>query len=97
VKVIWLRTALRNLDEAAAWIARDNPKAATRVVQRIRHATERLETHPESGRPGRIEGTRELVVPGLPYILPYRLRQDRVEILRVLHAARRWPERIEER
>jgi toxin ParE1/3/4 len=93
VRVVWLRTALRNLDEAAAWIARDRPAAATRVVQRIRRATERLAEHPESGRPGRVAGTRELVVPGLPYILPYRVREDRVEILRVLHTARRWPER----
>jgi toxin ParE1/3/4 len=92
VRVVWLRTALRNLDAAAAWIARDSPTAATRVVQRIRRATERLAAHPESGRPGRVAGTRELVVPGLPYILPCRLREDRVEILRVLHTARRWPE-----
>jgi plasmid stabilization system protein ParE len=94
VKVVWLRTALRNLDDIAAWIARDSPAAAARVVQRIRLASARLEEHPESGRPGRVEGTRELIVPGLPTSCPTGYARDRVEILRVMHAARRWPGRL---
>ncbi len=94
VKLFWLRGALRNLDDIASWIAADSPVAATRVVGRIRAAALRLESHPNSGRSGRIPGTRELVVPGLPYILPYRQRGDRIEILRVMHAARRWPRRF---
>ena len=94
MKVVWLRTALRNLDETATFIARDNADAARHVVARLRQATERLARHPDSGRPGRIAGTRELIVPGLPFILPYRVRTDRIEILRVLHASRRWPQRL---
>jgi toxin ParE1/3/4 len=94
MKVVWLRTAVRNLDETATYIARDNPGAASRVVQRLRQATERLARYPDSGRPGRVAGTRELIVPGLPFILPYRVRQKRIEILRVLHASRRWPRRL---
>lgn len=90
VKLFWLRGALRNLDDIASWIAVDSPVAATRVVGRIRAAALRLESHPNSGRPGRVPGTRELVVPGLPY----RQRDDRIEILRVMHAARRWPRRF---
>jgi toxin ParE1/3/4 len=94
MKVVWLRTALRNLDQTAAYIARDNPGAAMRVVERLRQATDRLARHPESGRPGRVADTRELIVPGLPFILPYRVRRNRIEILRVLHASRRWPRRL---
>ena len=94
MRVVWLRTALRNLDETAAYIARDNPGAASRIVERLRQAAERLARYPNSGRPGRVAGTRELIVPSLPLILPYRVRRRRIEILRVLHAARRWPESL---
>lgn len=94
MKVVWLRTALRNLDQTAAYIAQDNPDAANRVVERLREATERLARYPDSGRPGRVAGTRELIAPGLPFILPYRVRQKRIEILRVLHASRRWPNKL---
>jgi addiction module RelE/StbE family toxin len=94
MKVVWLRTALRNLDQTAAYIAQDNPNAAKRVVERLREATERLARYPDSGRPGRVAGTRELIAPGLPFILPYRVRQKRIEILRVLHASRRWPNKL---
>ena len=51
-----------------------------------------LAEHPRIGRPGRVADTRELVISGLPYILPYRVASDRVEIIRVLHSARSWPE-----
>ena len=63
MKVVWLRMALRNLDEIAAHIARDNADAAARVVERLRQATDRLVSYPESGRVGRVAGTRELIVP----------------------------------
>lgn len=90
----WLRTALANLDSEAEYIAEDNPAAAVRVVQRILRAVKLLEKNPAMGRAGRVAGTRELVVHGTPYILPYRVRGERVEILRVFHAARKWPERL---
>jgi len=93
MEVRWLRTALRNLDEAAAYIARDDPRAATRMVARIRTAVARLATHPAMGRPGRVPGTRELVVAGTRYIVPYRIQRGRVEIIRVLHSAQQWPRR----
>ena len=94
MRVVWLRTALRNLHDIAAYIARDNPGAASRIVERLRQAAERLARYPNSGRPGRVAGTRELIVPGLSLILPYRVLRRRIEILRVLHAARRWPESL---
>jgi toxin ParE1/3/4 len=94
VRVRWLRRALRNLDEEAEYIARDNPDAAARTVQRIATAVDQLTNHPASGRIGRVPGTRELVITGTPYIVPYRVRGDAVEILRVFHAARKWPDKL---
>jgi addiction module RelE/StbE family toxin len=91
VRIKWLRTALASLDAEAEYIARDNPAAASRAVTLIVEAVKRLQEFPASGRPGRVPGTRELVIPGTPYIVPYRVRGDTLEILRVFHAARRWP------
>jgi toxin ParE1/3/4 len=89
VRVRWLRKALANLDAEAEYIAVDDPAAAGRVVLRILQAAERLKKNPAMGRAGRVAGTRELVVPGTPYIVPYRVRGEAVEILRVFHAARK--------
>ena len=92
MRVRWLKRALRNLDEEAEYIARDNPQAAARIVARIAASVDRLANHPSSGRSGRVPGTRELVVSGTPYIVPYRVRGATVEILRIFHGARKWPE-----
>jgi toxin ParE1/3/4 len=78
----------------AEYISRDNPDAAARTVAAIVGAVENLKRFPASGRPGRVSGTRELVVSGTPYIVPYRVRGDAVELLRVFHAARKWPSRL---
>jgi toxin ParE1/3/4 len=94
VRVKWLRAALANLDAEAEYIAEDNPAAAGRVVQRILRAVDLLKKNPAMGRTGRVAGTRELVVAGTPYILPYRVRGEALEILRVFHAARKWPEKL---
>ena len=94
MRVRWLRRALRNLDEEADYIARDNPDAGARTALRIATAVEQLTSHPASGRIGRVPGTRELIVTGTPYIVPYRVRGDAVEILRVFHAARKWPNKL---
>ena len=91
MQVRWLRTALANLNAEAEYIARDNPAAASRVVVAITTAVDHLAHHPALGRTGRVPGTRELVVQDTPYIIPYRVRSGVVEILRVFHAARRWP------
>ena len=92
--VRWLKRALKNLDDEAEYIARDNPQAAVRIVERIAASIDRLATHPASGRPGRVPGTRELVISGTPYVVPYRVRDETVQILRVFHAARKWPEKF---
>ena len=92
MRVRWLRVALANLEAEADYIGEDSPAAARRVVQRIFRAANLLKKNPAMGRPGRVAGTREVVVAGTPYVLPYRVRANAVEILRVFHAARRWPE-----
>ena len=84
----------RRLEEIRERIAEDNPAAATRTVLRIRAAVERVSISPGLGRPGRVAGTRELVVPGTPYIVPYRLMGDVVQIITVLHGAQKWPDRF---
>lgn len=91
MRVRWLRTALANLNAEAEYIARDSPAAAARVVKSITAAVEQLAEYPALGRPGRVPGTRELIVTKTPYIVPYRVRGDVVELLRVFHAARKWP------
>ena len=92
--VRWLRRALANLDDEAAYIAEDNPQVAAEFVRHMRNSAAMLADHPNMGRPGRITGTRELVVTRFPYILPYRVRGGTVEVLRVFHTARKWPTRM---
>jgi toxin ParE1/3/4 len=93
MRVRWLRTALRNLDEEASFIASDDSVAARLVVERVLEAVAQLAAQPGLGRPGRVHGTRELVVSKTRYIVPYRVRGDTVEILRVFHTSRQLPER----
>ena len=84
----------RRLEDVRERIAVDNPAAAARTVERIRTAVERLRDFPALGRPGRVTGTRELVVPGTPYTIPYRLAGDTVQVLSLMHSAQRWPDRF---
>lgn len=90
MKIVWLRRALANLEHEADYIGQTDPAAAAHVLARLQDVVQRLADHPQSGRTGRIMGTRELVVPGLPYIIPYRVKDSRVEILRIFHTSRRW-------
>ena len=85
---------MRALDEIAGYIARDRPLAAERMLQTVEDAVASLAAHPDLGRPGRVPDTRELIVAGTPFIVPYRVREGDVQILTVLHAARRWPEQL---
>ena len=93
MRLRWLRNALRNLDDEAAYIANDNVDAARLVVQRVLDAVAMLAEQPGLGRPGRIPRTRELVGLKTRYIVPYRVRGEVVEILRVFHTSRRLPSR----
>ena len=94
MEIRWLKRALANLDAEAAFTARDEPAAAARVVDTIVQTFELLAQHPGLGRPGRVEGTRELIVADTPYLVPYRARNHVVEILRVFHGARKWPQKL---
>ena len=91
MQVKWLRRALRNLEQEAAHIARDNPQAAAALISQADESTRLLARHPDMGRPGRVPGTREWVLPDFPCIIPSRVKEQRVEILRVFHTSRKWP------
>jgi toxin ParE1/3/4 len=91
VKVAWLATARRSRASQIAYIAERNPQAALDMANAIRVSTDQLTNHPRIGRPGRVSGTRELVVPRTPYIVVYDIEGDTVRIIRVLHSAQRWP------
>jgi toxin ParE1/3/4 len=81
----------RDLNAPVDYIAQDNPPAALDMLDRIEQYTERLRQHPGMGRPGRVKSTRELVVPGTPYIVVYRLTKTEAVLLRVLHGVQQWP------
>ncbi|TDJ58286.1 MAG: type II toxin-antitoxin system RelE/ParE family toxin [Nitrospina sp.] len=89
--VVWLEDAVNDLKMIGDYIAEDDPEAAYRVLTQIQAAADSLSRHPEMGRPGRVEKTRELVIAGLPYILPYYIKKNEVRILAVLHTSRKWP------
>lgn len=91
MRVRWLRTALRLLDDGAAHIAADDPTMARVVAQRVLAAVAMLAEQPALGRPGRVPGTRELVALKTRCIVPYRMRGDVVEVLRVFHTSRQPP------
>jgi toxin ParE1/3/4 len=93
-EIVWTDDALQDLGEIGSYIALDSPKAAETVVRRIVETVSALAFHPRLGRVGRDATTREMVVHGTPYIAVYRLR-ERIEIITIFHAARKWPERFE--
>lgn len=95
MRLRWTRPALRDLTEIHAYIAEQDPATALRIARVLRAQAEGLAVHPHMGREGRIEGTRELVVPGLPFLIAYRVTEDFVDILALRHGARLWPGRLE--
>jgi toxin ParE1/3/4 len=94
MKIVWTPRARRNLRDAARYLTQFNPTAALSMVRKVRAAPVRLTELPASGRPGRIDGTRELVVNDAPYILAYCIRQNAIEILAVMHTSRQWPDEL---
>lgn len=92
MRLRWTRLAEQDLDAIAQYIGQDSPAAAARVVlELVDQAETLLPANPAIGRPGRVLGTRELVIGHLPYIIAYRVRDKEVELLRVLHTSRAWP------
>lgn len=94
MRIVWSRRALRHLRHLRNYIAQDNPGAAARVAERLLAAVDLLAAHPDLGRPGRVFGTRELVVPDTPYVIPYRVHGARLELIAVLHGRQKWPARL---
>jgi len=90
MNILWSSEAIEDLTSLRAYMAEDNPAAAKRIVLHIMHNIERsLPDNQQLGRPGRVPGTRELVIAKAPFIVPYRLQRNVIQILRVYHGARR--------
>ena len=87
--------AQQDLRDIRAFISQENPGSAKKIVTRIvTLVRQQLTSNPEIGRIGRVSGTRELVISNTPFIVPYRIRGEHIDILRVYHAARMWPEQF---
>lgn len=92
MKVEWSAFGMEDRDRIFDYIESESPKAAVQVDSRIEEQVNQLAQFPEFGRPGRVDGTRELVISRTPYIAPYRVYGGVVRILRVLHDAQQWPD-----
>ena len=90
--VRWTPTALRDLESLHDYISQDHAAAASAMVESILAGIAELGRHPEMGRTGRAAGTRELVIP--PYVVAYRARRNAIEVVAIIHGARRWPNRF---
>jgi toxin ParE1/3/4 len=92
MKVAWLREASKALDLEYEYLVGRNPKVARLFFRRIVVITKRFQEFPVTGQRGHVQGARELVVPGAPYVIVHRVGTAAVEILRVFHTSRDWPE-----
>jgi addiction module RelE/StbE family toxin len=95
MKVVLSPQAREDLRAIFLYIAADNPPAARLVLSRIKERVAELKDNPHIGRPGRVPGTRELVILKTPYLVPYQVIGDALQILRVYHGSRQWPESFE--
>ena len=92
-EIVWTLNALEDLESLRLYLeAQAGQSIMLSEAKRIWESVTRLGHFPDSGRPGRVPGTRELIVP--PYILPYRVRDERVEILDLFHSAQNWPAKV---
>jgi toxin ParE1/3/4 len=94
MEVVWRPAALNDLESIREFIEQDNPDAGARVYEAIRAAADPLANHPNIGRAGRVDGTRELALPRLPYIIVYRVVEAQIRILSVIHTSRERPRRF---
>jgi addiction module RelE/StbE family toxin len=88
MNVRWTPTAARDLEQVCDYIAQDRPEAAARTADALLAGLEALQQNPSLGRPGRLRGTRELIFS--PYVVSYRIKSGAIEILSIIHGARRW-------
>ena len=94
MRIEWSVLALEDREWIFAYIEQHNPRAAVAIDERISAQIERLARHPESGRLGRVEGTRELLVARTSYIVAYRVTEVAVRVLRILHGSQQWPDEV---
>ena len=92
--VNWLQQALLDLDEIELYIVEARPTSAADVIVKIIRSVSLLREQPGIGRPGRVPGTKELVIPSLSYIVPYRVKDEIIQVLRVYHTSRKCPKRL---
>ncbi len=92
MRLVWTNAAVIDLEQISDYLFDINPEIATTTVVRIFKSVSELKSSPRRGRPGRKEGTRELVLTQLPYLVIYEVVDQSIRVLRVLHGARRWPE-----
>ena len=92
MRVRWTRQALKNLETAVHYISTDSPGNDQKVAQKIWDSIQLLQQQPGMGRPGRIPGTRELIISDLPFIAPYAEHKGEIVILRIIHTSMKWPE-----
>jgi len=92
--LIWSRQAVADLEKLRRHIETHDPSAASKVATRILEAVRQLEQFLGRGRPGRIAGTRELVVKRMPYLVVYRIGREAVHLLRIFHTRQKWPETL---
>lgn len=90
MRVRWTTDAADDLERICDYIAETNPDSARRIARTIVDGVASLYTFPNRGRPGRVDGTRELVFAPLPFVAVNEVH-DEVRILRLLHGAQRWP------
>ena len=95
MRVRWTTDAADDLERICDYIAESRPESARRVAQSVVERIGTLEAFPHLGRPGRVEGTREIAFPPLPFIAIYEVfeTQGEVRVLRILHGAQQWPPR----
>jgi toxin ParE1/3/4 len=91
MQISWTALALRDLKGIYRYIAKDDPEAARQTAIRIENQVQQLARMQGIGRPGRVYGTRELLVQKTPYVVAYRVRSGVVDILAVIHSSRTWP------
>lgn len=91
MRVRWTTDAADDLDRISDYIAADRPEAARKIALHLVRTVDGLDTFPNRGRPGRVVGTRELVLASGPFIAVYEVHDDEVQVLRLLHGAQEWP------
>jgi len=89
VEIVWSPLVRSRLRQIRAYVARDKPDAAERLATRIVAVVEALRNHPRLGRAGAEPGIRELVIGNTPYVVLYRVQDQRVTISTIWHAAQR--------